>query len=74
MIFYVLELQTGETGSCIPFAFADKADAEAKYHSLLAVAAKSNVPKHGVILVNADGFILKSEVYDHTEPEPEPEV
>lgn len=68
MIYYVIELQTTATGSCIPFAFNDKADAEAKYHSLLAVAAKSDVPKHGVILVNADGFVIKSEVYDHTEP------
>lgn len=69
MIFYVIELQTGVSGSCIPFAFDNKADAEAKYHTLLAVAAKSDVPKHGVILVNADGFVIKSEVYDHTEPE-----
>ena len=67
MIFYVIELQTGITGSCIPFAFDNKADAEAKYHTLLAAAAKSDVPKHGVILVNADGFVIKSEVYNHEE-------
>lgn len=72
MIFYVLELQTTTTGSCIPFSFDNQADAEAKYHSLLAVAAVSDVPKHGALLVNADGFVIKSEVYDHTEPGPEP--
>lgn len=68
MIYYVIELQTGVTGACVPFAFNDRADAEAKYHTLLAVASKSDVPKHGVIMVNADGFVIKSEVYDHTEP------
>ena len=65
MIFYVIELQTSSTGASLPFAFDNRPDAEAKYHSLLAVAAKSSVPRHAVLLVNADGFVLKSEVYTH---------
>lgn len=65
-MFYVIEMQTGtETGSIIPFAFVNRNDAEAKYHSLLAVAAMSQVPKHGAMLFNDDGFVIKSEVYNH---------
>ena len=65
MIFYVIELQTAETGSVIPYAYDNRPDAEAQYHTLLAVASKSSVPKHGCIMVNADGFVLKYEVYNH---------
>lgn len=73
MIFYVIEIQTGtESGAIIPFSFSDRNQAEAKYHSLLAVCATSSVPKHGAMLFNEDGFILKSEVYNHVEPELEP--
>ena len=66
MVFYVVELQTeATTGAVIPFTFTDRNQAEAKYHSLLAVCAMSAVPKHGAMLFNEDGFILKSEVYTH---------
>ena len=72
MVFYVIEIQTGvESGAVIPFTFTDRSQAESKYHSLLAVCATSNVKKHGAMLFNEDGFILKSEVYNHEEPEPE---
>ena len=66
MVFYVIEIQTQpEAGAVIPFTFVDRNQAEAKYHSLLAVCATSSVPKHGAMLFNEDGFILKSEVYTH---------
>lgn len=73
MIYYVIEIQTGvESGAVIPFTFTDRNQAEAKYHSLLAVCATSTVKKHGAMIFNEDGFILKSEVYNHEEkPEPE---
>lgn len=64
-MFYVIELQTGATGAAIPFAFENLPDAEAKYHSLLAVAATSDVPKHGVLLISDNGFVLKNEMYEH---------
>ena len=69
MIFYVIEFQSSTTGAVIPLAYTDRSDAEAKYHELLAVAAKSEVRKHGVMLCNEDLFILKSELYTHEEPE-----
>ena len=72
MVFYVIEIQTGvESGAVLPFTFTDRSQAESKYHSLLAVCATSTVKKHGAMLFNEDGFILKSEVYSHEEPEPE---
>lgn len=68
MIFYVIELQSSTTGAVISFAFTNQPDAEAKYHELLAVAAKSAVPKHGAMLISGDGFVIKEEFYDHTVP------
>lgn len=68
MVFYVIEIQTGtESGAVIPFSFTDRSQAEAKYHSLLSVAAVSQVPKHGAMMFNDDGFVIKSEVYNHIE-------
>lgn len=71
MIFYVIELQTSSTGAVISFAFNNQPDAEAKYHELLSVAAKSAVAKHGAMLISEDGFMVKEEFYDHTTPEAE---
>lgn len=66
-MFYVIEIQTGnKTGAILPFTFADHSQAEEKYHTLLAVAAVSEVAKHGAMLFTDDGFVMKSEVYDHT--------
>lgn len=70
-MFYVIEIQTSTTGSVIPFVFQDREAAEAKYHTLLSIAAVSDVPKHGAMLFNDDGFVLKCEVYNHIKPEPE---
>ena len=74
MIFYVLELQTGDTAACLPIAYDNRPDAEAKYHEILQYAAKSTIKKHGAMIVNEDGFVCKHEMYvKGTEPEPEPE-
>lgn len=65
-MYYVIEIQTNPNqGSIIPFSYTDRNAAEAKYHELLMYAAGSQVPKHGAMLFNDDGFILKSEVYAH---------
>ena len=66
MVYFVVETQVDNgVGTCIPLAFTDRDQAEAKYHQLLAVAAVSNVDKHGVILMNEDLFVIKKEVYVH---------
>ena len=64
-MFYVIEIQTSTTGAVIPFVFDNRNEAEAKYHALLSIASTSTVPKHGAMLFNDDGFIIKSEVYNH---------
>lgn len=66
MVYFVVETQVDNgVGACIPLAFTDRDQAEAKYHQLLSVAAVSNVDKHGVILMNEDLFVIKKEVYVH---------
>lgn len=68
MVFFVIESQVNNgSGALITFSFDNRPDAEAKYHTLLAVAAKSAVQKHGVMLCNEDLFVLKQEVYTHFE-------
>ena len=73
-MFYVIEIQTSNTGAIIPFVFQDRNQAEAKYHNILSAAAVSEAPKHGAMLFTDDGFVLKSEVYNHQDPQPEPET
>lgn len=65
-MYFVLEIQVnGETGSILPFAFDNLPDAEAKYHSILSVAAKSDVPKHSAVLMAENGITMKRESYFH---------
>lgn len=67
MIYYVIELQTGDTGACLPMEYSERADAEEKYHQVLQYAAKSEIRKHGAMIVTEDGFVVKKEVYVHGE-------
>ena len=68
MVFFVIESQVNNgSGALLTFSFDNRPDAEAKYHTLLAVAAKSAVQKHGVMLCTEDLFVLKQEVYTHFE-------
>ena len=66
-MYFVLEIQIGSTGSILPYAFDNRADAEAKYHAILSVAAKSAVPKHSAVLMAENGITLKQESYFHEE-------
>lgn len=67
-MYFVLEIQINNgTGSILPYAFGNQADAEAKYHSILAVAAKSEVQKHSAVLMAENGITLKHESYFHEE-------
>lgn len=65
-MYYVLEIQiNGDTGSILPFSFNNREDAEAKYHMILSVAAKSAVQKHSAVLMAENGVTLKQESYFH---------
>ena len=66
-MYIVLEVQTmndGTIGTIID-SFADRNEAENKYHTILAYAAISNLPIHTVFLLKNDGYTVKSEGYTH---------
>lgn len=67
--FIVIELQKNEDGTLGNFvwAFDDENQAESKYHSVLALAAVSSIPKHSVVLMHEEGFVIKYETYTHDE-------
>ncbi|MBP5461482.1 MAG: hypothetical protein J6Y20_05085 [Lachnospiraceae bacterium] len=69
MNYTVIELQDGIVGAVYrytPGEYEDPlAEAEAKFHALLAVAAKSSVPNHGCILISSIGVVNKKEFYPH---------
>ena len=69
MKFTVIEMQNGVVGSNV-WTYDNINDAEAKYHSILAVAATSSVEIHAAAILNETGFCVKHECYDHREPEP----
>lgn len=64
-IFYVMELQTDITGSVLTWTFTNFAEAESKFYLILSSAAISPVRKHGAIILNEDGIMLKHEVFTH---------
>ena len=69
-MFIVMEIQTGDTVATIVNSYADRNTAEQNYHTILASAAVSTVPKHGAVMLTDEGTRLKNECYIH-EQEPE---
>ena len=69
MNFIVIELQTTETTSALNYVFADRLQAEQKYHEILSYAAVSTVPIHGAVMLTSEGVMINSEYYDHREVE-----
>ena len=62
----VIEIQKdGDSVSNITELFSDLAQAKSRYHTILSVAAKSNVPEHSVILVSEEGNYMFHEKYEH---------
>ena len=47
------------------FAFADLADAWAKYHAILSAAAKSSVEVHAAVILNEVGNTIASAHFAH---------
>ena len=75
--YIVIEIQRWENGSMSTpaYAYDTKEAAEAKYHSILAAAATSALPRHAAILMSDEGFPLRHESYTHIEEEvTEPEA
>ena len=65
MKYFVEELQTYTDGSAaqIPFGPLEESAAEEKYHICLAAAAVSTIPCHAVVMLDAEGRLIKREMY-----------
>lgn len=69
MKYVVIELQdNGESVANIVNAYDSVNQAEQKYHQVLSAAAVSQVPVHSAIMLNSEGQFIKSEAYDHRQP------
>lgn len=65
-MFIVIETQSnGETAQTLTDSYADRNDAENKYHTVLAYASKSELPVHSATMLTDEGFYIKSECYKH---------
>lgn len=66
-MYIVIELQKNAKGevSNLVYAFDNLAEAESKYHSILAAAAVSNLPVHSAIIVSEEGFSVANKCYKH---------
>ncbi len=66
-MFIVIEIQVNANGTVgtLVDSFADQQAAESKYHTVLASAAVSNLPKHAAIMISDEGFPLRNECYKH---------
>ena len=64
-MYIVLEIQTSTTVATIVDSYADRNQAESKYHQILTAAALSSVPKHSAVLMNDGGQTMKNETYIH---------
>lgn len=68
--FIVLEIQNGAN---IVTTFDDRAQAESKYHTVLAAAAISEVEVHTAMLLTNTGNTLEAKCYLHSKEEPQAE-
>ena len=64
--YIVLEIQaTTDNTSVLHNVYADRETAENKYHTILAFASTSSVPKHSAVMLNERGVWIKGETYTH---------
>lgn len=65
--YLVVEIQRFEDGkmSTPAYAYDNLNTAEAKYHTILAAAAASKLPRHAAILISDEGFPMRHESYTH---------
>ena len=66
-MYIVIEIQTnadGTVGSLV-YSYAERNEAEAQFHRILAAAAVSALPKHAAAMMSAEGFPLLRGCYLH---------
>ena len=66
-MYIVIELQKDTKGHVanIVTEHATLAEAESKYHSVLAAAAVSEIPAHSAVIVSEEGFPVVHQCYKH---------
>lgn len=66
-MYIVMEIQKMADGqvSHLVTTHDTSAEADQKYHTILAAAAVSNVAKHSAVVLSDDGLFIKSETYEH---------
>ena len=64
--YIVIELQTAKSGAVANLVtqHASEAEAQSKYHSVLAAAAVSDLPVHGAVLMTNSGVTLENRYYE----------
>ena len=67
--YVVLEIQTMEGGqvACLATPYDGQMQAESSYHTVLAAAALSSLPRHAAVLLTSDGSVQASQHYEHGE-------
>lgn len=67
--YIVLEIQTMTDGqvACLVTPHGTQMQAESSYHSVLAAAALSALPRHAAVLLTSDGSVQASQYYEHGE-------
>lgn len=63
-MYTVIEIQNGVVGENV-WSFDDLNQANAKYHSVLAVASVSSVECHTCIIIRKDGLVMDAQCYQH---------
>lgn len=66
-MYIVIELQSNTDGvvSNLVTSHNTLAEAESKFHSILASAAVNDVPVHSAIIVSEEGFPVAHKCYKH---------
>ena len=64
-MYIVMEIQKSNTAATIVNTYETLNEAENKYHTVLAYAAISSVPKHSAVLLTEEGDYIKHECFEH---------
>lgn len=66
-MYIVIELQKNAEGQVanLVTAYNTLAEAESKYHSILASAAISDIPVHSAVILSEEGFPVANKCYKH---------
>ena len=65
-MYFVIETQVNSSGvgATIVTQAEDRANAESKYHTILAAAAISNLPQHGATILTGTGYPILNDGYE----------